>query len=196
MVRSVPLAWFSLLAACSSPNAPGAAPSGGPVPSAAMDWQPSDGDLLVQGFARQCLKESSWADSFREARGRAPVVRVGEVTTAAQDGATITDTLAGQIEKTLLDSGQVQVAASVNALAELQELQSLRLLSSQATEPAAGADLSSDYVLTVQVTATSSTTRDGTVRVFSGAFRVVNSETGGVDCVAMATSKKLVARED
>ena len=190
-----------VLAACSSSSATTAGSSGGAAPAPAPeelttatthDWLPSDGDRVIADFVRQCFVESTWADDFKASQGRQPVIRVGEVKAEVEDVTVLTDALGGQIEKALLDSKKVQVAASIQDLAELQELQSARLLSGQPVDVASSADLSSDHILTVRVTSVAEPAEGGVVRVYTASFRVVNTETGGMECVAMGKSRKLV----
>jgi len=192
------------VAACSSSTATTTGSGGGATAAATPasgeltratthDWLPSDGDRVIADFVHQCFVESTWAEDFNGEHGRQPVLRVGEVKDEAEGVSVLTETLGGQLEKALLDSKKVQVAASLRDLAELQELQSARLLSGQPVETAtAGADLSSDYILTVRVTSVAEPAEGGVVRVYTASFRVVNTETGGMECVAMGNSKKLV----
>ena len=77
--------------------------------------------------------------------------KTGEIETEVGENPVLSDSLGGQLEKALLDSKKVQVAASVQDLADVQALQSTTLLGAQPAEPA-GADLSSDFLLTVHIT--------------------------------------------
>jgi hypothetical protein len=194
---------FTCTAACSSSTATttdsGGSVAPAPVPAAeeltratTHDWLPSDGDRVIADFVRQCFVESSWAEDFNGKHGRQPVVRVGEVKAEVEDVVVLKEALGGQLEKALLDSKKVQVAASFQDLAELQELQSARLLGGQPVEAASGSDLSSDHILTVRVTSVAEPVDDGVVRVYTASFRVVDTQTGGMACVAMGKSKKLV----
>jgi hypothetical protein len=198
-VPKISVALAFLLAACSSSSpatgSSGAtpAPDDDELPTATThDWLPSDGERVLTVFVRECLTNSTWADDFAQAEGRQPVLRVGEVKAEVEDVTVLTEALGGQIEKALLDSKKVQVAASIADLAELQELQSARMLSGNAVDPTAGADLSSDHILTVRVTSAAEPNEDGVMRIYNASFRVVNANTGAMECVAMGKSKKLV----
>ncbi len=193
-----------LLVACSPAPAGGPHAHPAPAPTSAADpviatthdWLPNDSDRVIGDFVRQCSVESTWADEFHRREGRQPVLRVG-VIEAEIDGVTVpTEALAGQLEKALLDSKKVQVAASIQDLAELQELQSARLLADQPVETVTGADLASDHLLTVVVRSSAEPTESGVVRTYSVSFRVVNTATGAMECVATATTKKLVVEEE
>lgn len=112
------------------------------------NWNDSDSRAVAEGLA-EALATAPWIAAFTEARGRAPVLRVGRihVRTRALDDIVDPAVFTADLERALIASGRVRVVTSASETA-IQRDERADLADQAASAPALHAGLAADVVLT------------------------------------------------
>lgn len=110
------------------------------------NWNDTDSRLVAQEMIQDVLSRS-WLMSFTGKQGRAPTVIVGEVRNLSHEHIN-TRTFVADIERELINSGEVEFVASAGEREEIRtERREQDLNASEATRKAMGQEIGADFML-------------------------------------------------
>ncbi|NDY43440.1 penicillin-binding protein activator LpoB [Dissulfurirhabdus thermomarina] len=109
-------------------------------------WNDTDSRLVAEAMIRDCL-ERPWHTRFAQAHGKPPVVIVGTILNRSREHINV-QTFTKDLERALVNSGQVEVVASRTERAEVREERLDQAVNAaEETAKAAGRETGADFML-------------------------------------------------
>ena len=114
-------------------------------------WNDTDSRLVSQEMIRDCLNHPWIAKHMRNSRGNTPTVIVGSMRNRSTEHIAV-KTFVNDIERAFINSGEVNVVASVVEREELRsEKDDQRVFASPETIKEMGRELGADYMMTGEI---------------------------------------------
>ena len=113
-------------------------------------WNDTDSQLVAREMIEDALSRA-WIGKFLKAEGKDPVVIVGTIRNLSHEHIN-TNTFIADIERELINSGEVQFVAAAGARDEIREERGDQdLNASEATRKAMGQEYGADYMMQGQI---------------------------------------------
>jgi len=113
-------------------------------------WNDTDSQLVAREMVEDALSRA-WIGKFLKAEGKDPVVIVGSIRNLSHEHIN-TNTFIADIERELINSGEVQFVAAAGARDEIREERGDQdLNASEATRKAMGQEYGADYMMQGQI---------------------------------------------
>ena len=110
------------------------------------DWNDTDSRLVAEEMIQDVLSRS-WLTNFRSSKGKSPTVIVGTIRNLSHEHIN-TRTFVADIERELINSGEVEFVASAKDREEVRgEVKDQDLNASEATRKALGNEVGADFML-------------------------------------------------
>jgi len=110
------------------------------------NWNDTDSRLVAEEMIQDVLSRG-WLTKFNRSKGKAPTVIVGTVRNLSHEHIN-TRTFIADMERELINSGEVEFVASAKAREEIRsEVKDQDLNASEATRKAMGNEIGADYML-------------------------------------------------
>jgi len=178
-------------------------PSGPEVTRVAVDedvrigdaWNDTDSRLVSTEMVEDLLSRT-WLDDWRENQGAKPRFRVGRVVNKSHDHIP-TDTFIKDLERELINSGDVDFVASSNQKGALTEEKLYQAeAASLETQKAIGRELGADFLLVGQINSIVNQSEGKTLKFYQVELEVINIESGVKVWMGQKKIKKVVERSE
>ena len=158
-----------------------------------MGWTPDDARVLVDGMLAECVTNAAWVKTFTTENGRPPAVRIAGVINKTMDHLNGND-LTGPLEKAMVDSHELQVLPAADSLAKraIREEQDQAAMGLTEGDVEIGKQVAADFVITISLGSALDRQADAIKQTYTATFRIVDSSTGAMACVAMPKAARLV----
>jgi len=158
-------------------------------------WSDVDSGLVSRKMVADLLT-SPWIDNWREEAGHKPRLVVGRVANKSHDHLP-TETFVKDLERALVNSGEVSFVASFEQRQQLTEekLHQARAASLE-SQKAMGRELGADFLLTGQINSIVSRSGGETLKYYQVELEVLNIETGVKVWMGQKKIKKVIKRSE
>ncbi|MEI6897312.1 MAG: penicillin-binding protein activator LpoB [Psychromonas sp.] len=155
-------------------------------------WNDTDSQLVATEMVEDALSRA-WITNFLKAQGKEPVVIVGKIRNLSHEHIN-TNTFIADIERELINSGEVQFVASADARDEIRaERGDQDLNASQATRSMMGEEYGADYMMQGQINTIIDMDGSTQVRFYQVNLELVSMKDNRKVWVGQKKIKKLIS---
>lgn len=157
-------------------------------------WNDTDSRLVSEQMIKELLTRP-WMDEFRTAKGDKPTVVVGKVQNKTTEHIP-TETFVKDLERELVNSGEVRFVASQSQRGSLGEEKTYQAASaSLETQKAMGKELGADFILLGQLNAIEDRAGGVVLKYYQVELELINIESGEKVWMGQKKIKKVVERD-
>jgi uncharacterized protein (TIGR02722 family) len=157
------------------------------------NWNDTDSRLVAEEMIADCLG-SPWLAKFNREAGKPPTVIAGSIRNKSLEHIAVA-TFLKDIERALVNSGEVQVVASAEERGEVREERAdQRVNASPETLKRMGMEVGADFMLLGEINQIDDQEGGQTVKYYQTDLTLVNIETNVKAWVGQKKIKKLVSR--
>lgn len=157
------------------------------------EWNDVDADQVAAAMIADCLK-SLWAETWAQAHGRKPVVRLHPVKNKT-DGYIDYRYFTKQLEAALLNSGRVDVVSSIEEADSAREERTDQAMhASDETTKSQGMEIGSDFILTGWILSQADQQGTSESKSYLTSLELVETETQKKAWVGQKKIKKLIEK--
>ena len=167
--------------------------SAGEVIDISGKWNDVDAQTTAQAMIRECLN-SPWYSEWRAQTGKKPVVIVGRIVNKSHEHIN-TETIVNELERALINSGQVRFVASDAVRAQLRaERKAMRDWSNPATIKRLRNELGADFMLVGSINTIIDKEGGEEVKYYQVDLKLINLETNEIVWIGQHKIKKYIKR--
>lgn len=156
-------------------------------------WNDTDSRLVADEMIGDCLG-SPWLPRFNREEGKGPTIIAGSIRNKSLEHIAV-GTFLKDIERAMVNSGEVQVVASAEERGEVREERAdQRVNASPETLKRMGMEVGADFMLIGEINQIDDHEGGDTVRYFQTDLTLVNIETNVKAWVGQKKIKKLISR--
>ena len=158
------------------------------------NWNDTDSRMVAEGITEDLLNHG-WYNNLYSQSGEVPSIIVGRVRNKSHDHID-TDTFIKDIERSLINSGMVDLVASSGQRSEIRDERAQQdLYSSSESRKAMGEELGADVMLQGSISSILDANSDTQARFFQVDLELIEIETTRKLWLGQKKIKKLVAKE-
>ncbi len=193
MKKIVALLFIGVLAFSSCAHKEVKRVSAGEIIDLSGKWNDIDAQTTAQAMIRECLN-SPWYSEWRSETGKKPVVIVGRIVNKSHEHIN-TETIVNELERALINSGQVRFVANDSVRAQLRaERKSMRDWSSPATIKRLRNELGADFMLVGSINTIIDRSGSQEVKYYQVDLKLINLETNEIVWIGQHKIKKLIKK--
>ena len=158
------------------------------------DWNDVDADTVAKALIESCLADS-WAETWTEAHGRKPVLRLYPVRNKT-DGYIDYRYLTKQFEAALVQSHRVEVVSSLEEAEDNRaEREDQMTNASEETSKSQGEETGSDFIVNGWIVSQNDAAKNRRVRTYLTSLEVIETSSNKKVWVGQKRLKKLITDE-
>lgn len=156
-------------------------------------WNDSDSRLVSEAMIGDALSKS-WIDRYRSAKGKNPVVIVGSVRNRSDEHIN-TRTFVKDLERALINSGEVEFVAASDQRGEIREERKDQAANaSEATAKEEGQEIGADFMLQGAINTISDRVEGKEVKYYQTNLELIDIQSNRKAWIGEKKIKKLVKR--
>ena len=156
-------------------------------------WNDTDSNLVSERMVRDLLSRP-WLDEYRKTSGRKPTLGVGRVRNKSSEHIP-TDTFVKDLERELINSGEVRFVASHAQRKDLRrEKRDQARSASLDSQKAMGKELGADFLMVGQINSMEDRTGGTVLKYFQVELELIDIESGEKVWMGQKKIKKIIER--